>query len=235
MKPLAAALAAVMALCILGVAAIVVLAPSCTGPGVVSGRFEIDTVTFELDPSRSSGGLSGIDPPSSGPGIHINTNTQLRGLWGGTVKSSTPYAIGLDYTDNAGDLERLEFTKIEVTYNPGTPGTPGTPSTPTEPAAGALALPMTIDAREVEAVNSDIMHQTQPSPLHRSIPSRQPIPFLTRATGRPGHRGAPTRPRKDTPWACTKKTAWACSTDASSCWRPWGSSASPHSPPSSGG
>lgn len=149
---LVAALVAVMALCLLGIAAIVVLMPSCTpwggGPSPISGQFEIDTVTFELDQTRSSGGLSGIDPPSSGPGIRINTNTELRGLWGGTVKSSKPYAIGFDYTDNAGDLERLEFTKIEITYNP------GTPSAATEPAAEALGLPMTIDAREVEAVNS---------------------------------------------------------------------------------
>jgi hypothetical protein len=164
MKPLAAALGLVMALCLLGVAAIVVLAPSCNpwggGPSPISGRFEIDTVTFELmrDASAMAAAQAASGPAPSGqanpPGIRIDTNTQLRGLWGGTVKSSKPYAIGFDSTDNAGDLERLEFTKIEITYNPSTPSTPSTPSAATEPAAEALALPITIDAREVEAVNS---------------------------------------------------------------------------------
>lgn len=146
MKHPAAILGIIMVLCLLGVAAIVVLAPSCSGggPSPISGTFEIDTVTFRLDTTQSTGGMSGIDPPSSGPGIRIDTNTELRGLWGGTVKSSKPYTIGFDSTDNAGDLASLQFTRIEVTYADGR----------IEPAAAALQLPMTINAREVQTVNS---------------------------------------------------------------------------------
>ncbi|MEQ9095418.1 MAG: hypothetical protein RIE32_04065 [Phycisphaerales bacterium] len=131
-----------------GVVAVLVLAPPGGGPSPIGGTFEIDTVTFELDQGRSRGGLSGIDPPSSGPGIRIDTNTELRGLYGGTVKSTKPYAIGFDATDSAGDMDRLEFTRIEVTYNP------DAADAAIEPAVEALELPRAVGAREIKTVNS---------------------------------------------------------------------------------
>lgn len=154
MKILASVLAAIMVLCILGVASIVVLMPSCSWwggggggggwPSPIGGTFEIDVVTFELDQAHGLGATSGIGPPSSGPGIRIDTNTEVCGLWGGTVKSERPYAIGFDFTDNAGDLASLRFTRLEVTYDDGG----------IEPAGAALGLPMTIGAREIETINS---------------------------------------------------------------------------------
>jgi hypothetical protein len=83
-------------------------------------------------------------PGGDGPGIWIDTNTELRGLWGGTIESHAPYAIAFDYTDDAADLEKLEFTRVAITYDDGA----------SEPAATALTLPITVGARESETVNS---------------------------------------------------------------------------------
>lgn len=145
------------------VIAFVVLAPSAGGPLGPGGTYTIDVVRFKLatpatpatDPSDPSaaggvgggaggGGLSGIGPLAGGPGIHIDTHIKLSGLRGGTVKSRGPYAIAFDYTDNAGDLARLEFTRVEVIYDDGA----------LDPAAAALRLPLVTRARQHESVNS---------------------------------------------------------------------------------
>lgn len=144
MKILAIIVGAVLLLLGATVVGVVMLVPSCKPLASVSGTFTIDTATFKLDTTQSAGGLSGIGPYSDGPGIWIDTNTRLRGLWGGTVESRKPYAIAFDRTDNAGDLATLEFTRVEVTYDDGSK----------EPAAAALQLPITITPREYEAVNS---------------------------------------------------------------------------------
>lgn len=144
MKILAIILGVVILLLGVAVVGVVTLMPSCNLRASVSGTFAINTVTFELDTAQSAGGLSGIDPPSSGPGIWIDTNVEPRGLWGGTVESHAPYAIAFDYTDNAGDIGSLEFTRVAITYNDGA----------SEPAAAALTLPITVGARVHETVNS---------------------------------------------------------------------------------
>ena len=82
---LAAIRAAVFVLCILGVAAVVVLSPSCSGPGVTSGTFEIDTVTFELDQGRSGKGMI-----CSGRRIIRSSTRDLSHGIGGSVTRDQP-------------------------------------------------------------------------------------------------------------------------------------------------
>lgn len=144
MKPVAIILGAVVLVLGVVVVAAVVVIPSCGGPAALSGTYTIDTVTFELDTARSTGGLSGAGPAADGPGIWIDTNIKLSGLYGGTVESRRPYAIPFDYTDNAADLATLEFTRVEVAYDDGS----------TEPAASALQMPLSVTPRETETVNS---------------------------------------------------------------------------------
>lgn len=109
------------------------LATSCMG----GGDYKFDTVIF-----RPAGKI----PPAAGPapGIHIDTNMQVSGLMGGTVKTSKPYSIGIDYTDVTFTFAEIEFTEVTVTYADGT----------TDPGAAALKMPLRIQARPYEAVNS---------------------------------------------------------------------------------
>ena len=77
------------------------------------------------------------------PGVWIDTNIDVD-LGAGTATSSLPCALMLDYTDNSETFETLVITAVRITYEDGT----------TEPAAQALALPIEIDARAYETVNS---------------------------------------------------------------------------------
>ena len=99
--------------------------------------YEHDTVTFTV---------VGKTPPAKGPApnIHIDTNIEVSGMAGGTIKSLKPYSIGIDYTDETFTFEAAEFTKVTVTYADGT----------NDPGAAALKLPARFKAREHEAVNS---------------------------------------------------------------------------------
>lgn len=127
------------------VIAFVVLAPSAGGPLGPGGTYTIDVVRFKLaTPTTTPTTPTTTSAAGGGPGIHIDTHIKLSGLRGGTVKSRGPYAIAFDYTDNAGDLARLEFTRVEVIYDDGT----------LDPAAAALRLPLVTRARQHESVNS---------------------------------------------------------------------------------
>lgn len=112
----------------------IVLISSCKGAGPT---YKFDTVNFTI---------VGAVPPAAGPepGIHIDTNIKVSSLAGGTVKSSKPYSIQVDFTDPAFIYEKIEFTKVEVTYADGT----------SDPGAAALKLPLTIKGRPYETVNS---------------------------------------------------------------------------------
>jgi len=110
---------------------------SCSPHGSPIGTYKIDTVRFVLsDPSAV--------PAQPAPGIWIDTNTKLRGLAGGTVKSSKPYGIAFDYTDSTFTFTTLEFSTVTLTYDDGI----------VEPSVRALALPLRIAARKYEGVNS---------------------------------------------------------------------------------
>ncbi|MFI4881930.1 MAG: hypothetical protein ACIAQU_05030, partial [Phycisphaerales bacterium JB064] len=98
MKPVAIILGTVVLVLGVVVVAAVAVVPSCGGPAALSGRYTIDTVTFELDTAQSTGGLSGAGPAADGPGIWIDTRVRVSGLYGGTIESSRPYAIAFDYT-----------------------------------------------------------------------------------------------------------------------------------------
>lgn len=145
---------------ILGLVACVlamVSAFSC-GRSSASGTYTIDTVTFVLAPAPAAGGggaatgaaggsvagSAAVAPGGPIPGIWINTNTKVSGLFGGTVRSNKPYGINFDYTDNATQFAAIEFTAIEVRYDNGD----------IEPAAAALRLPRRTNARDHESVNS---------------------------------------------------------------------------------
>ena len=110
---------------------------SCSPHSVPSGSYKIDTVRFVL----SNHGSSGTQPA---PGIWIDTNMKLRGFLGGTVKSSKPYGIAFDYTDNTFTFKTLEFSTVRLTYDDGM----------VEPSVKGLALPLRISVRKYETVNS---------------------------------------------------------------------------------
>jgi hypothetical protein len=78
------------------------------------------------------------------PGVWIDTNIAISGLGGGTVTSSKPYGLGVDYTDNAGTQARLTFTSIEVVYDDGE----------REAGVDRLKMPWSVKARPYETVNS---------------------------------------------------------------------------------
>ncbi len=109
------------------------LVSSCKGVG----DYKFDTVTFVI---------SKPIPPAAGPqpGIHIDTNTKVSSITGGTVKSTKPYAIAVDFTDDTFTYAEAEFTKVTVTYADGT----------NDPGAAALKLPISIPARRYETTNS---------------------------------------------------------------------------------
>jgi hypothetical protein len=111
--------------------------PSCLPGGPPSGTYRIDTFQFvHSKPSQNTG--------ESIPNIWIDTNTKLSGLSGGTLASSLPCAVRIDYTDNSFSFKSAVFTSVKITYDDGT----------VEPAAEAVGLPIHIPAREYESVNS---------------------------------------------------------------------------------
>ena len=99
--------------------------------------YKFDTVTFKL---------SGDVMPAAGPqpNVHVDTNMKMSGMFGGTVKTSSPYSIGVDYTDETFTFAEAEFSKIVVSYDDGT----------NDPGIAALKLPLRIPARPHESTNS---------------------------------------------------------------------------------
>lgn len=111
--------------------------PACTPPGPPSGTYTINTFEFVLsNPPQNVG--------ESIPNIWIDTNTKLSGLSGGTMTSSLPCAVKIDYTDNSFTFKSAVFTVVKITYDDGT----------IDPSTEAVKLPLRIAAREYETVNS---------------------------------------------------------------------------------
>lgn len=100
-------------------------------------NYEVDCVTFKL---------AGAVKPAAGPqpNIHVATQLKMSGLFGGTIKSSAPYSIAIDYTDETFTFAEVEFTKVDVSYDDGA----------VDPGTAALKLPLRIPARPYESVNS---------------------------------------------------------------------------------
>ncbi len=107
--------------------------PSCM-PG---GTYKVNTFQFVH---------SGPQLNESGPmpNVWIDTNTKLSGLFGGTLTSSLPCAVMIDYTDNSFSFTTGVFTAVKITYDDGM----------VDPSVGAVKLPLRIVAREYESVNS---------------------------------------------------------------------------------
>ena len=115
------------------------LMPSCSqsNAGATGLSYKCDTVLFVP--------VAPI-PPAAGPqpNIHIDTNVKMSSMFGGTIKTSPPYSIGIDYSDETFTYAEAEFTKLVVTYNDGTD----------DPGATAQKLPLRFAARPYEATNS---------------------------------------------------------------------------------
>lgn len=99
--------------------------------------YKFDTVNFLLKGTNS---LS-VGPA---PQIYIDTNIEVSGLTGGTVKSSKPYSVKIDFTDETLSFSKAELKKVEVIYEDGT----------TDSGIAGLALPIIIPARPYEIINS---------------------------------------------------------------------------------
>jgi len=120
---------------VVAVVAVLYSLASCTNGFRFNYRF--DVVRFVI---------SGDIPPAVGPApnIHIDSNLRVSGMMGGTVKTSKPYSIGIDYTDATFTAAEMVFTNVTVTYADGT----------IDPGAAALNLPLRIKARPYESTNS---------------------------------------------------------------------------------
>lgn len=105
--------------------------------GGVGLSYKCDTVMFVP---------AGPVQPAAGPqpNIHIDTNIKMSGMFGGTIKTTAPYSLGIDYTDETFTYAEAEFTKVVVSYDDGTD----------DPGAAALKFPLRIPARPYESVNS---------------------------------------------------------------------------------
>lgn len=111
--------------------------PSCLPEEPPSGNYKVNTFEFvHSKPPQNSGECI--------PNIWIDTNTNLSGLLGGTLRSSLPCAVKIDYTDNSLSFKSAEVISVKITYDDST----------VEPSAAAVALPVSIAAREYESVNS---------------------------------------------------------------------------------
>lgn len=106
---------------------------SCTPIGTYNVK------TFEFIHSKP---ISEADGPA--PSIWIDTNTKLSSLFGGSLTSSLPCSVMIDYTDNSSTFKAVVFTTVKITYDDGT----------VDPSTDAVQLPLRIAAREYESVNS---------------------------------------------------------------------------------
>lgn len=111
--------------------------PSCTPVGPPNGTYAVRTLEFvHTSPPQDDG--------MAIPHIWINTNTKLSSLFGGTLTSSLPCAVMIDYTDNTQSFKDAVVTSLEVAYDDDT----------IDPSLEAVKLPLHFDAREYEVVNS---------------------------------------------------------------------------------
>jgi hypothetical protein len=107
-------------------------AAACSG-----GDYTFDTVEFAIVAS----GASATGPT---PNVFIDTNVEVSGLFGGSVKSERPYDIQLSLADESFTFARLELTHVSATAADGT----------NDPGAAALVLPVRFEGRELETTNS---------------------------------------------------------------------------------
>lgn len=122
---------------VLAVLAVLVGSRSCQRQGMPTGTYQVDTFRFvQAAPQPSAG--------TAEPHVWIDANTELSGLSGGTLTSSLPCSIRIDYTDNSRTFKAIVFTTIAITYEDGM----------VEPAAESAKLPLRITSREYETVNS---------------------------------------------------------------------------------
>lgn len=111
--------------------------PSCTPSGPPSGTYRIQTFEFvHASPPQNVG--------EAIPNIWIDTNLKLSSLSGGTLTSSLPCGLQIDYTDNSFSFKDVVFTSVKITYDDGS----------IDPPTDAVKLPLRIAAREYESVNS---------------------------------------------------------------------------------
>lgn len=110
---------------------------SCIPSGPPSGTYTISTFEFvHSKPTQNVGDAI--------PNIWIDTNMKLSSLSGGTMTSSLPCAIKIDYTDNSFAFKNAVFTSVKITYDDDT----------IDSSTKGVNLPLRIAAREYETVNS---------------------------------------------------------------------------------
>ena len=113
----------------------VVVVPACCCTNLPIGNIQVNTVRFvPTDPN------SGSTEPA--PSIWIDTHTNLD-FSAGTLASSKPYDLSVDFTDNDTNFTAAEFNTVKIVYDDGT----------VDPAP-ERQLPRRIDGREYEATNS---------------------------------------------------------------------------------
>jgi hypothetical protein len=111
--------------------------PACTPTGPPTGTYTINAFQFvPANPPQNTG--------ESVPNIWIDTNAKLSSLSGGTLTSSLPCAVKIDYTDNGLSFKNAVITVVKVTYDDDT----------VDPSSEAVKLPLPIAANEYESVNS---------------------------------------------------------------------------------
>ncbi len=107
---------------------------ACTPVGPPSGTYKVNTFQFvPTNPAPTADGAT--------PSIWIDTNTKLSGLSGGTLSSSLPGAVMIDYTDSSMTFKTAVVTTVKITYDD-------------DASTEAVELPLRIAAREYESVNS---------------------------------------------------------------------------------
>lgn len=110
---------------------------ACTPTGPPSGTYTIDTLEFvHSNPPQNDG--------ESIPNIWIDTNTKLSSLSGGTLTSSLPCAVMIDYTDDSLSFKSAVISAVKITYDDDT----------VDRSSEAVQLPLHFAAREHESVNS---------------------------------------------------------------------------------
>jgi hypothetical protein len=110
---------------------------SCTPVGPPIGTYTINTFRFVLsNPPQNDG--------EAIPNIWNDTNTKLSSLSGGSLTSSLPCAVMIDYTNNSFSFKSAVITGVTITYDDDT----------TDPSTKMIKFPLQIDAREYESVNS---------------------------------------------------------------------------------